>query len=117
MADESLAPLNQLENVLGVSSAEVVELLQVFLALAVDLLRLSADLPGRVELLDVGWAHPLVSPFRQVDPLDGDLDHLCPLMGALRGRLDVDGEVAAPSQHFLLLPRCLHRLLQSLYFF
>ena len=38
-------------------------------------------------------------------------------MGALGGRLDVDGEVAAPSQHFLLLPRCLHRLLQSLYFF
>ena len=38
-------------------------------------------------------------------------------MGALRGRLDVDGEVAAPSQQFLLLPRCLHRLLQSLYFF
>ena len=38
-------------------------------------------------------------------------------MGALGGRLDVDGEVTAPSPQFLLLPRCLQRLLPSQLFF
>ena len=116
MAYESKTPFDVLENFLSVAGAKIVEVLKVYLALTVDLLRLGADLPGRVELLVIDRAYTIISYLRKVDPLNGDLDYLCSLMGALGGRLDVDDEEAAPSPHLLLLPQYLQLLFLCMLF-